>query len=178
MYRNGNLPNADLINQAMSTFLVVLGTFLLVAFILYILKCVAVMKMAKKMGIKNSGLIFVPVVGSYILGRMAFEDKVMPFLFLGFNIFSIIYGGMFSSTILAAFSGSNLNSAELSMLSTLQVASMVFAYYVAYRIYKKFSNKALVMTVFTVLSCGFLDPIFLFAIRNNDLKSEVNKVAQ
>ncbi len=177
MYRNGNLPDADLIGQTLSIFFAVFGAFLLLAFILYILKGVAVMKIAKKMGIKNSGLVFVPVAGSYILGRMAFEDKVMPFLYLGFNIFSVIYGSMFSSTILAAFSGSNLNSAELNMLSTLQAASMVFAYYVAYKIYKKFSNKAVVMTVFTVLSCGFLEPIFLFAIRNNNFKSEVNKVA-
>lgn len=177
MYINENLPDADLINQAVSMFLTIFGAFLIVAFILYILKGVSVMKMAKKMGIKNSGLVFVPVVGSYILGKMAFDDKVMPFFYLGFNIFSVIYGGMFSSTLLAAFSGSNLNSAELSMLSTLQVAYMVFAYYVAYKIYKKFSNKAVVMTVFTVLSCGFLEPIFLFAIRNNNFKSKVNKVA-
>ncbi len=81
MYRNGNLPDADLISQTLSIFFAVFGAFLLLAFILYILKGVAVMKMAKKMGIKNSGLVFVPVVGSYILGRMAFEDKVMPFLY-------------------------------------------------------------------------------------------------
>ncbi len=177
MYENGNLSQEAIIAQALPTLLAVLGVFLLMAFILYILKGVAVMKMAKKMGIKNSGLAFVPIINSYILGKMAFEDKVMPYLFLGFNIFSFLFGSMFSSTILAVFGGSSLNSAELSMLSTLQAVHMVFAYYLLYKVYKKFSDKAVVMTVFTVLSCGILQPIFLFAIRNNELKNETAQVA-
>ncbi len=177
MYTNWNSPDAELINKVLPMLFAVLGVFLLMAFILYILKGVAVMKMAEKMGIKNSGLVFVPVVGTYILGKLAFEDKVMPYLFLGFNIFSFLFGSMFSSTILAVFSGSSLNSAELNMLSTLQVMHMVFAYYVLYKVYKKFSDKAVVMTVFTVLSCGLLTPIFLFAIRNNELKNETDRLA-
>lgn len=177
MYTNGKSPDAELINKVLPMLFAIFGVLFLLALMLYLFKGAAVMKMAKKMGIKNSGLVFVPVVGSYILGKMAFEDKVMPYLFLGFNIFSFLFGSMFSSTILAIFSGSSLNSAELSMLSTLQVVHMVFAYYVLYKIYKKFSDKAVVMTIFTVLSCGLLEPIFLFAIRNNELKNEAAQVA-
>ena len=37
-------------------------------------------------------------------------------------------------------------------------------------VYKKFSDKAGVMTVFTVLTGGGIAPIFIFAIRNNELR--------
>lgn len=39
-----------------------------------------------------------------------------------------------------------------------------------YKIYSKVSDKAVLMTVFTVLSLGLLTPIFLFSIRNNEVK--------
>jgi len=79
--------------------------------------------------------------------------------------------------ILCASSTSTVNGVVVSSGSILpepfsSIGSFVLAILALssiYRIYSKVSEKAVVMMVFTVLTCGLLAPIFLFAIRNNEV---------
>ena len=171
MYSNGNVsPDVQVLSALLITLVVV--AILLCAF--YILKGFGVMKLAQKSGVKNSGLAFVPIVGSYILGKTAFEGNVMPILFLGLNLISILHGNLFASAVMSGqiLYGGNSYTNAIGILSIVQLAYMIFSYCAVYKIYKKFSKKAVVMTVLSVLSCGLLDAIFLFAIRNNNIIAE------
>lgn len=51
---------------------------------------------------------------------------------------------------------------------TLSIGATVFYYITTYMIYKKYSKKYVIMTILTILTLGALEPIFVFAIRNND----------
>ena len=137
--------------QVLSALLIVLVVVAILLCAFYILKGFGVMKLAQKSGVKNSGLAFVPIVGSYILGKTAFEGNVIPSLFLGLNIISALFGGAFGyiwqSTVI---NGGYLNNDWISILSVLQLAYMIFSYCAVYKIYKKFSKKAVVMTVLSV----------------------------
>lgn len=176
MYRNDNLPQ-EAINQALSafllTFLAVIGVILVIAIIFYILKGVGVMKMAQRVGIKNGGLAFVPIIGDYILYKVAFENSIMPVLLLAFNIGFGLFINMNFSSILWSLQIGTFPFGDVNIMAIiLLVLCMVFMFYTLHKVYKKFSNKAVLMTVLTVLTCGLLSPIFLFAIRNNELRSE------
>lgn len=173
---NGNLLQEANVNQMLlaffATFLTLIGIVLVIAITLYILKGIGLMKMAKRGGIKNSWLAFVPVLSIYILGKVAFEDKIMLILLWGLKIF------IYSSVVLAFFIRGDLIISILSMiLSISQLASTTLSYYAIYKIYDKFSDRAVTMLVLDVLSCGLLEPIFLFAIRNNELRNETAQVA-
>lgn len=176
MYGNGNLSQ-EAINQALSafllTFLAVIGVILVIAIIFYILKGVGVMKMAQRVGIKNGGLAFVPIIGEYILYKVAFENSIMPVLLLALNIGSGLFINMNSSSILWSLKIGTFPFGDINIMAIiLLVLCMVFMFYTLHKVYKKFSNKAVLMTVFTVLTFGLLQSIFLFAIRNNELRSE------
>ncbi len=176
MYRNGNLSQ-EAINQALSafllTFLAVIGVILVIAIIFYVLRGVGVMKMAQRVGIKNGGLAFVPIIGDYILYKVAFENNVMPVLLLALNIGSGLFINMNSSSILWSLQIGTFPFGDINIMAIILLAlCMVFMFYTLHKVYKKFSNKAILMTVFTVLTFGLLQSIFLFAIRNNELRSE------
>lgn len=179
MYRNDNLSQ-EAINQALSafllTFLAVIGVILVIAIIFYILKGVGVMKMAQRVGIKNGGLAFVPIIGDYILYKVAFENSVMPVLLLAFNIGVGLFVNVNSSSILWSLQIGTFPFGDVNIMAIiLLVLYAFFVYYTLYKVYKKFSNKAVLMTVFTVLTFAFLSPIFLFAIRNNEFRNEAEK---
>ncbi len=180
MYGNGNLSQEAIVNQALPTllltFFAIIAVFLVIAIIFYVLKGVGVMKMAKKSGIKNGGLIFVPIIGDYILYKLAFENNIMPILLLAFNIGFGLFLDMNSSSILWSLQIGTFPFGDINITAIiLLVLCTVFAYYTFYKVYKKFSNKAVLLTVFTVITFGLLSPIFLFAIRNNELRSEAEK---
>lgn len=172
MYENGSLSQGSNINQVLTIFISFIGIILVIAIILYVLKGIGLMKMAKRGGIRNSWLAFVPLLSIYILGNVDFEDKIMLILLLGLKIF------IYSSVMLAFFIKVDLIISILSvMVSISQLASTTLSYYAIYKIYNKFSDRAVTMLVLDVLSCSLLQPIFLFSTRNNELRNETAQVA-
>lgn len=160
------------INQA----LLILGfaavIFLLVAITFYILQSIGFMKLAKRNDIKHSWLAFVPFANAYICGKVAFEDKVKTFTLLVLKIVSTIISLSYYSNLVLSYI--NNNTANISSNTNIfSLAYIIFLLYASYQIFKKYSEKALIMLVFSILSCGLLIPIFLFAIRNNERKIDV-----
>jgi hypothetical protein len=119
-----------------------------VIIILYILGSIGLMKIADKLGEKKSWIAWVPVLNLYLIGKLGFSN-VVGWLMIALGILS---GNRDTNNSIFSFA--------LSILTAISL----------YKIYSKVSDKAVLMTVFTVLSLGLLTPIFLFSIRNNEVK--------
>jgi hypothetical protein len=119
-----------------------------VIIILYILGSIGLMKIADKMGEEKSWIAWVPVLNLYLIGKLGFSN-VVGWLMIALGILS---GNRDTNNSIFSFA--------LSILTAISL----------YKIYSKVSDKAVLMTVFTVLSLGLLTPIFLFSIRNNEVK--------
>lgn len=156
------------------------GLLLALKIVFFVLRNLPVMKIAKRMGIKHRWLSLVPIADSYIFGRVAFEGNVMPFSFLGLNIISTLVSIFAQYFFLSSiFSGGNLDLSLCNFTLNINIFRLLYTilkYDGAYQIYKKLSDKAVVMTVFTVLTFGLLTPIFLFAIRNNEFRNEAEQI--
>lgn len=139
--------------------LVILGIIL----VFYILGSLGLMGIANKTETKGGWMAWLPIFNFYLMGKLAF-GKAMGWVlvvlsFLG-GTSTLEIGGetVFSGSILPA----PFNTIASIALLVLMIASL-------YKIYTRMSDKAVVMTVFTVLSLGLLTPIFLFAIRKNNV---------
>ena len=151
---------------------IILITLLISGLIFYLLNSFGLMRIAKRNNIKHSWLAFVPVANSYVLGKVAFSDKIKPILFLFLNILSTLFSiNIYYTTILSFINGNSSYLSNNIALNLFQWIYLIFFFYVMYKIYKKYSTKSTIMLVFLILTCGFLNPIFLFAIRNNDVIS-------
>lgn len=118
--------------------------------LLYVLGGLAYMKISKRFGYDKGWLGWIPVANSWLLGKLAISDTI-GWVLVGLTLVNGIF-----------------NDGGLGGL--LSLASGILSFVCYHRIYEKLSDKAVVMTVFTVLSGGILAPIFLFAIRNNEIK--------
>ena len=115
----------------------------------YILGSLGTSKIAKKMEIENPWMAWIPYCSQFLLGNIAFNKNV-GFVYLGL-------------TILNSF-----NPIE-SLKTIIGLGTFILSVVIYHKIYEKLSKNAVVMTVFTALSGGLLAPVFLFAIRNNEL---------
>ena len=152
---------------------IILIICLLSGLIFYILQSIGLMKLAKRNNIKHSWLAFIPVANTYIYGKVAFEDKIKTFTLLGLKIVSTASLNALLNTVLFYFNFNTTAITNNTMTPIISFAYMIFLFYASYQIFKKYSDKAVIMLVFSVLSCGLLTPIFLFAIRNNERKIDV-----
>lgn len=128
--------------------------------ILYILGSLGLMQITDKLGSKGAWMAWLPLFNVYLLGKLAFNKGIGWILV----ILTILSGDMKKTVNI---DGITYVKTHTSSLFSLILAIMTFV--VLHKIYKKFSTKANLMTLFTVLSCGILAPIFLFAIRNNEV---------
>ena len=136
--------------------------------VLYILKAIGLMKIADKLGTPNSWLAFIPVANMYLLGKMAFKEAWLTWTLVILDIIN------FASPFAKPFwTGNTL--IIVTATSIFSIILLILNYIALYKIYSKISDKAVVMLIFTVLTAGFIAPIFLFAIRNNPLKEQVAK---
>jgi len=107
-------------------------------------------------------MAWLPVFNMYLLGKIAISK-----LFGWCLVLAIFLSSTYTTTINGVVSQGSILPDPFS-----KIASYVFALLVLvslYKIYSKLSSKAVIMTLFTVLTCGLLAPIFLFAIRNNQV---------
>ena len=162
----------DVINAIVA---VVLGVTIIGAIIyiaLYVFESLGLMQLAKRNNIKNSWIAFIPVANVYLYGKLAFEDNVKTGVLLGFKVlstFSIVANFLkIMNTVNSYTTFTHVND---TMLSIFSFSYVVYLFYATYQIFKKYSDKAILLLIFSILSCGLLVPIFIFAIRNNERKS-------
>lgn len=144
--------------EAMFGLIIVL---LVVALVLYVLGAIGLSGIAKQTKTKSSWMAWVPVVNIYLIGKIAFNKGI------GWVLIILCFLSGSSETTIndeVVQSGSIL-PAPFNTIASLALALIGIA--TLYRMYRKVSNRATLMTVLSILSCGILAPIFLFAIRNN-----------
>lgn len=175
-----------------------LFSYLTVGIGLYVLNSVALFKLAKKRGIQNYGLAWLPIGSTWVLGKLADDvnicrrNKKTNFA-RNLLILNLVTVGIGILTYIAAFAiaisviGLGLEHTTpddfvYSMLphvgilillalaiAVVSIASAVISYMALYRVFYGYSEDN--ATVFLVLSIFFpiLQPIFLFTIRNREL---------
>lgn len=160
---------------------------LAIGLVLYLLKAFGLYKMAKTLGIKNAGLAFVPVVGDYMLGKVAEAPidgkKPMRFglILLLLNIASFVLGSAFTFYTVVMDIISEMESISTGMtagtgfagymvgyLATLGVSIVyaVFYYMALYRIFKVFApDYTVAFLLLSMFISGAVNVLF-FIIRN------------
>jgi hypothetical protein len=114
----------------------------------------AYLSMTKQLGISNGWLAFIPFANVYIQGEVVSEKLNNK-------------GGL---TFLLAMIATLILGAIPIIGIVISIAFAVLAFMILYWTYNKFSEKALLMIIFSILSGGILTPIFLFTIRNNSVR--------
>ena len=126
--------------------------------VFYCLQSYGVMKIAQRHSVQHSCLAWVPVVNAYIYGKIAFKSTIKAAGLLTLKVAPL-------TNIVFLIWGSDASS----ITNIFSFAYTIFLFYATYKIYKQMSDRAVMMLIFSVLSCGTLIPIFLFAIRNNPI---------
>jgi len=134
-----------------------------IIFIPYILFCVGLMKIAKGVGEKPY-LAWIPIINLYLIGKIGINKNWGLILTsLGFMILITIF-------LINIFNPVDLTI--ISQIIGMLLASILLLSYIAlHHIYDARSRYSHNMTIFTVLSFGLLTPFFIFAIRNNPVKT-------
>jgi hypothetical protein len=194
MYGNG-------FEEAMMVFFGIFAvTFLVIgigALVLYILRCVGIMTLARNRGMSNPWVIWIPLVGVYTIGALADdiqarEGKRTAFrwLLLGGNILTYVISIVSSAASIGSlvdmfgnfdpysygfgesyFEGMTRFSMISGLLggpaSLISLAVYVITIIALFYIYKCYKPES--STAYTVLSVifPFMQSIFPFAIRNN-----------
>lgn len=168
-------------DQAIQTIVVSLIITGVIVVGLYILKSVAIMLMAKKSGLKNRWMAFVPFLNYVLLGKLAGKIRVYGYtiknigiiyviLLLASNVLSILQLIATYLYMINPTSGTQIFNqimAYLSMilgypLSLIQILSFIMMCFALYGRYVP--NRRM---LFTFLSCfNFIFPIILIAIHN------------
>lgn len=140
--------------------------FFLVGFATYILGAIGLMKVAERCDVQNGWLAFIPYANLWVMGEVV-KDRLPEsyrqhagFLLLGATAVAFVLS-------LIPYIGFLFNIAYVAIM-----------FYVMYKIFAKFSEKAVLMTVFTFISLGLLWGVFMFSIRNNPIRSEQTVVEE
>ena len=133
-------------------------------FISYVFNSIGLYEIAKREDEKPYILAWIPCINKYLLGKIAFKSEthalILTFLSLGTTLFSLFM--MFMHSELYAI-------LTLLIISfTLSVITAIYSYIARYKIYSRYSKSTILMTIFDIISCGILGPVFLFVVRNNE----------
>ena len=144
------------------------------AVIKYILDGFGLMEMAKTKNEKYPWLAWIPWAKEYLRGKIAYDTDHGAAIYLGVTIGVNVITSIISF-VARLVSGVNDGESILYIIVSmfiviLSIGYSVFYYITQHRIYNKYSKNATIMTIFTVLTGGFLAPIFNFAIRKNNLE--------
>lgn len=160
--------------------LIVSIILLICAIIKYIFDGFGLMEMAKVKNEKYTWLSWIPCAKEYLLGKLAYNSNVGATAYLcvtiGVSVISFIV------SFIIGLVGEYYEDLTLTLfilyifIIILSIAYSVFYYITMYKLYKQFSDKAVIMIVFTILTGGMLSPIFIFAIRKNKLQETPNNM--
>lgn len=191
MFANGYMPDVDM-GTGMAALGAVLVFFLVIALICfgfgilcYIFQSLGLYRIAKRRGIRNGWLAWLPVGNMWILGSIADQYRYVAKgqvknrrkILLGLTIAIMVLSGLGSvigfAIGVAAGLGGNLNTLALAALipviaGIVSVVASVFQYIVCYDLYRSCDPDDSVL--FLVLSILFpvAVPFFIFAMRNKD----------
>lgn len=186
----------EVITSIFITFAVYILVLSAISLTLYILRAIGVYNMAKNTEIKNPVLAFIPIANCFTFGKLAekykkkngTESAKFGVILLVFNILSIVFTVLFfvffavSATKILGFADQAVkNGTEMTieMFSSIVVPAVLYValiglllafniirYVALWRVFAFFDyNNATAFTIFSVLF-SFLDPIFLFILRN------------
>jgi hypothetical protein len=154
--------DADYVTSALSAILGILSAAILIPIILigiglYVLQAYGLYTMAKRRGVENAWLAFIPVANLYIIGLLVGEVQVGS-LNLDSKLFlpiGAVVSGVLSLIPLIGF--------------LVAIAFQVFYYMVLYKLYKAYNQEnAVLYTVLSILFGGIAMPVIFFMIRNNE----------
>lgn len=135
----------------------------------YFAESVYIMGVRKKAGEKMPGLVWIPVYGQYLYGRIA--GSRAGGILLALNHIAVI--GMFF--LLTALDEDVLIFQTMLVLIMLGYAVKLFLSYKLFR--SAVPGKCVLLTVLSVLSCGWLRPLMLlvFHWKSKAAKGKINK---
>lgn len=158
----------------------------------YVLKSLGLYKLAKNEGFENPWLAWIPIGGSYILGRLAkyspyIKRKVpnihiiLPSIMGAYFVLYIVYFIYFFSIIPRFSSNMPYDLASFAPFFIFYILIILFAlaiaaayYFTLYHVYKSYDIENTVL--YLILSIIFrLDFVFLFVIRNKKLIFDESK---
>lgn len=137
--------------------LIILAVFFL---ILHIFSAIGLMGLCKQTQLKNKILAWVPLLNVYLVGKIGINKMagmlMIILLFVGGGAVEVNGKSILTYLMLPPF------------FSVIAGIAFFILYHVAlYKLYYRFSDKAVIMIILTILSMDLLAPIFLFAIRRN-----------
>jgi hypothetical protein len=143
----------------------------LVLLTVYILCGVGLYKLAKTEGIENPWLGFVPIGNIYIFGELLSErlkGKGGVKLLIAYGVLFVLslIAGVIDGVIGAV---SDMHIGFLGVI--MQIVTLVACFVMYHWFFEKYSKNAILMTVFNVLTFGFLGAISPFIFRNRVVKT-------
>lgn len=148
--------------------IIVYGLLCLYGIISYAFNSYGIYKIAKREEKKPEFLAWIPYLNRIIMGKIAFNSSIQGIIMALVGLLSIV-------TILISLFVKLTNVQLMFSLAItsfiLSIISKLFDFVAHYKIYSKYSKSAIIMTVLDIVSLGILGPIFVFAIRDNDLKA-------
>lgn len=148
-------------NEGIGAAFAVLGGFifivLIIGFILYILKSFGLYRLAARANIENAWLSWIPIGDAYIMAKLA-GDVSIGSMKISNNYIVLPVGAA-----LVAF------LPEIPVLSNIiVVAYMILFLITLYKLYKNYRPDNAVLWIVLSIIFGFLIPIFLFIIREDE----------
>ena len=125
----------------------------------YIFESIAIMTFRKNKGNITSCIAWIPFYNKYLLGEIS-NNHVMGGVLFVINLLIVGLGILWLYTN---------ESICLILLLILGVTSFLLNTIISSNIFRKYSKCNVVCTVISIITFGILRPIFLFAIRNNEL---------
>ncbi len=132
----------------------------------YLFSSLGLMKIADKNNLTGSWMAWIPILNFALIGKIAFNNIIiqwtLPILFI------------LTTETDSTVNGKIINSGSILPPPLNSIGSFVWIILIfvcIYKIYNKMSDKAVIMTILSILSFGFLIPIFLFAIRKNEVRA-------
>lgn len=144
-----------------------------IAIVLYILGSLGRMKIAEREKEPSPWIAWIPFASSYLVCKLAFRNKNLALAY------AIVPGVL--SIFSRIFKDSDVAMVFSILIGIVSFAIWIMGFAIAYKIYARYSQNAVGMLIGTILTLGLLEPIFMFAIRNNpriDEESEIKSVEQ
>jgi len=142
-----------LLDKYPSLFFQIAIYILLLCLVLIILHSIGLQTIGKREGIKRSWFAWIPFLEGFLLG------KVVSFKF-GVNSAWFIFVVLILKDAASRYDNLFANVFGYAIFAFMNV--------VYYWLFRKYSNKAILMTIFSVLTLNLITPIFIFAIRLNE----------
>lgn len=138
------------------TFIAIITFYTLIS---YIFESISIVSMSKNQKYKNANTGWIPFYNKYILSKIGNSKPLVITLFITTLISTI--------TIILFFVFKEPQSILIIFFLLSVLITFIIDIILSHKIFNKYSSKYKdIMTILSVLSLGFLRPIFLFIIRN------------